>query len=96
MGAYTGAARRRVHLSSVLLRPPSGHRPGRRQARHARMFQIGLHLTLTRSWRSWRSWRSRTMQVTCLMGCEPEVSGRVSLAWSAINSLEEGVGHCRH
>ena len=32
MGAYAGAARRRVHLATVLLRPPSGHRPGRRQA----------------------------------------------------------------
>ena len=35
MGAYIGAARRRVHIAMVLLRPPSGHRPGRRQARHA-------------------------------------------------------------
>ena len=45
MGAYAGAARRRVHLAAVLLRPPSGHRPGRRQARHARILQIGLDLT---------------------------------------------------
>ena len=43
MGAYAGAARRRVHLAPVLVRPPSGHRPGRRQARHARILQIGLH-----------------------------------------------------
>ena len=35
MAAYAGAARRRVHLVTVLLRPLSGHRPGRRQARHA-------------------------------------------------------------
>ena len=28
MGAYAGAARRRVHLATVLLRPPSAHRPG--------------------------------------------------------------------
>ena len=34
MGAYAGAARRRVHLVTVLLLPPSGHRPGRRQARN--------------------------------------------------------------
>ena len=34
MEAYVGAARRRVHLATVLLRLPSGHRPGRRQARH--------------------------------------------------------------
>ena len=49
MGAYAGTARRRVHLATVLLRPPSGHRPGRRQARHARILQIGLHLTQPRS-----------------------------------------------
>ena len=30
MGAYAGAVRRRVHLATVLLRPPSVHRPGRR------------------------------------------------------------------
>ena len=48
MGAYAGAARRRVHLGTVLLRPPSGHRPGRRQARLARILQIGLHLTQPR------------------------------------------------
>ena len=45
MGAYAGAARHRVNLTTVLLRPPSGHRPDRRQARHARILQIGLHLT---------------------------------------------------
>ena len=44
-GAYAGAARRRVHLATVLPRPPSGHRPGRRQARHARILHIGLLLT---------------------------------------------------
>ena len=43
-GLTPGAARRRVHLATVLLRPPSGHRPGRRQARYAYIFQIGLHL----------------------------------------------------
>ena len=46
MGAYAGAARRRVHLATILLRPPSGHRPGRRQAR---ILQMGLHLTQPRS-----------------------------------------------
>ena len=35
MGAEAETARRRVRLATVLLRPPSGHRPGRRQARHA-------------------------------------------------------------
>ena len=49
VGTYAGAARRRVHLATVLVRPPSGHRPGRRQARHARILQIGLHLTQPRS-----------------------------------------------
>ena len=49
MGEYAGAARRRVHLATVLLRPLSGHRPGRRQARHARILQIGFHLTQPRS-----------------------------------------------
>ena len=39
MGAYAGAARRRFHLATVLLRPPSGHRPGRHQARHAHILQ---------------------------------------------------------
>ena len=47
MVAYDGAARRRVHLATVLLRPPSGYCPGRRQTRHARILQIGLHLTQT-------------------------------------------------
>ena len=28
MGVYAGAARRRVHFATVLLRPPSSHRPG--------------------------------------------------------------------
>ena len=45
MGANVGAARRRVPLATVLLRPPSGHHPGRRQARHARILQMGVHLT---------------------------------------------------
>ena len=43
MGAYAGAARRRVNLATVLFRLPSGHRPDRRQARHASTLQIGLH-----------------------------------------------------
>ena len=41
METYAGAARRRVHLTTVLLRPPSG----RRQPRHVHILQIGLHLT---------------------------------------------------
>ena len=49
MGAYAGAARRRVHLVTVLLRPPSGHRPGRRQARHVHIFQIGLRLAIAQA-----------------------------------------------
>ena len=46
MGAYAGAARRRVRLAAVFLRSPSGHRPGGRQARHARILQIGLERRL--------------------------------------------------
>ena len=45
-GAYAGAARRRVHLVTVLLRPTSGHRPGRRQAR---ILQIGLRLAIAQA-----------------------------------------------
>ena len=46
--AYAGAARRRIHFGMVLLRPPSGHRQNGRQARHARILQIGLHLVIAR------------------------------------------------
>ena len=49
MGAYAGAARRRVHLVTVLLRPPSGHRPGRRQARHVYILQTGLRLAIAQA-----------------------------------------------
>ena len=45
MGAYGGAARRLMQVATVLPRPPSGHRPGGRQARHVRILQKGLHLT---------------------------------------------------
>ena len=49
-GACTEAARPRVHLATVLLlRPPTGHRPGRRQARHARILQIGLRLAIAQT-----------------------------------------------
>ena len=43
-GAYVGAARRHVHIGTVPFRPPSDHRPGGRQARQARIPQIGLYL----------------------------------------------------
>ena len=49
MVAYVVAARRRVHLVTVLLRPPSGHRPGRRQARHVHILQIGLRLAISQA-----------------------------------------------
>ena len=49
MAAYGGAARRRVHLATVLLRPPSGQRPGRRQARHTHILQIGLRLAIAQA-----------------------------------------------
>ena len=45
-GAYAGAARRRVHLATEHPWPPCGHRPGRRQARHARIPLIVLQRTL--------------------------------------------------
>ena len=48
-GTYAGAARRRANLATVLLRPPSGHRPDRRQAHHAHIFQIGLRLAITQA-----------------------------------------------
>ena len=49
MGAYAGAARRRVHLATVLIRPPSDHRPGRRQTRQAHILQIGLRLAIAQT-----------------------------------------------
>ena len=49
VGAYAGAARRRVHLATVLLRPPSSHRLGTRQARHAHIVQIGLRLAIAQA-----------------------------------------------
>ena len=45
MEDYAGAERRHVNLATVLLRPLSGHRPGRCQACHAHVPQIGLQLT---------------------------------------------------
>ena len=52
VGANVGEALRRVHLATKLLRSQSDHRQGRRQARHARILQIVLHLTQPRSTRS--------------------------------------------
>ena len=45
MGAYAGAARRRVHLATVFLGLPSGNFLGSRRARQVHIPQIGLHLT---------------------------------------------------
>ena len=45
MSGQVWGTRRRVHLATALLRTPSGHRPSRRQARHAHIPQNGLHLT---------------------------------------------------
>ena len=44
VGTYAGAARRRVNLATVLLCPPSGHRTGRRQVRHARVLRLAIAL----------------------------------------------------
>ena len=49
VGAYAGVARRRIHLATVFLRAPSGHRQGRRQARQARILQIGLRLVIAQA-----------------------------------------------
>ena len=49
MGANAGAASRRVHLATVLPRPPSDQRPGRRPARHAHILQTGLSLTIAQA-----------------------------------------------
>ena len=43
-GAYAGVARRHVHLVT-----PSGHRPGRLQARHAHILQIGFRLAIAQA-----------------------------------------------
>ena len=45
MGAYAGAKRRRVHLATVLPRTRSGRRQAR-QARHARILQLGIYYAL--------------------------------------------------
>ena len=44
-----GGIHRSVHLAMVLLRPPSSHRPGRRQASHTRILQIGLRLAIAQA-----------------------------------------------
>ena len=56
-GGIRQSRRRRVNLPTVLFRPPSGHRPGRRQVCHARILQIGLHTT--QSWSVWAPPRHR-------------------------------------
>ena len=52
VGTYAGAARHRVHLATLLLRPPSGHRPDRRLARLVHILQIRLYLTQARNKRT--------------------------------------------
>ena len=48
-------------LATVLLPPPSGHRPGRRQACHAHILEIGLHLT--QPWSLWTPLGSRQERI---------------------------------
>ena len=57
VGVYAEAARRRVHLATVLLRPPPGHRPGRRQASFSTVAkkQKGLDRTVPSSQKSGRT-----------------------------------------
>ena len=38
-----------THLATVLLWPPSGHRPGRCQAHHVRILQIGIRLAIAQA-----------------------------------------------
>ena len=49
MGPFGVLARRRVHLATVLLRPPSGHRTDRRQTRHTHILQIGFRLSIAQA-----------------------------------------------
>ena len=49
MDNVTWAASRRIHFATVLPSPPSGHRPGRRQAHHAHTLQKGLRLAIAQA-----------------------------------------------
>ena len=49
IGVHGREANRRVHLATVPLQPPSGHRPGGRQDRHARILQIELRLAIAQA-----------------------------------------------
>ena len=42
MAAYAGATRRRIPLATVLIRLPSGYRPGRRRTRHTHFLEKAL------------------------------------------------------
>ena len=77
MGAYAGAARRRVHLATVFLAPSSGHRQGRCQARHAHIPQIGLYLT--------QPWSLRT---STRLGPVGFLSVTLSTMWISLESFQ--------
>ena len=72
MGAYTRAARRHVHPATVIPRLPSGHHPGRHQARPGHILQIELHLT-----------QPRSMRAAPLGMFQPLVSRQDRIQWAA-------------
>ena len=83
MGAYAGAARRRVHRATVLLRPPSDHRPGKRQARHAHIPQKGLNLTQTLN-----LWTCPRYGPTTRISTRKHPNGGILDAWMHCNPRE--------
>ena len=67
-GIRRSSASPRPLCDGILIRPPSGHRSGRRQARHARIPQIWLHLT--QPWSVWtppRRWEFVLFQIGCII-----------------------------
>ena len=46
---HTPEQRVAASICNGILQPPSGHRPGRRQARHAHILQIGLRLAIAQA-----------------------------------------------
>ena len=93
LGAYAGAVRRRVHLATVLLRPPSGHRPGRRQARHVHILQIGLRLAIAQAHASPLNCKNEYMVLAL---AEQTAAQAVvgSIVWAFHRLKKQGFGRC--